>query len=86
MDIYNKIYQLIGLSCIAITFVRFEPIKVQIQKLTKFEGKIWKLAYKLLSCSTCVGLWLGLGVTFSISDACIVSVMATYISYLTSRL
>lgn len=82
----NDIYTIIGAAALASTFVQFEPIKPLINKLTTFDGKFYHLLYKLLSCSKCVGLWLGLALTQNIFDAAIISCLASYITYQTNRL
>lgn len=84
---YNpNIYLLIGIACLALTFVRFEPIQDRLKKLLTFPGKIWHLIYKVLSCPMCTGLWFGLALTQNILSASIISVLATYLSYITNRL
>lgn len=83
---YNLIYLIICLASAAITFTRFEPIQDQLKKLTLLKGKFWHQTYKLLSCPTCVGFWLGLIYTQNLFTACITSVTSTYIAYQTNRL
>ena len=83
---FNTLYTIIALACFAVTFKRFEPTQSQLIKLTALKGKLWHQIYKLLSCSMCIGLWSTLIWTQDFGLACIVSVLATYIQYLTSKI
>ena len=86
MNIYNTIYQIIAISCLSLTFVKFEPIQFFIRKIKDFPGKIYNSIYTLLSCSKCTGFWFGLILTQSLYQACIISVLTSYLSWITNRL
>lgn len=88
---FNYIILLIQLACLTVTWTSFEPLQVHFKKLLLLPGKFYKLLGKLLTCTQCFGLWMTL-IWFhelslqSILSAATVSVAATYIKYLTSKL
>lgn len=83
---YELIYKLVGVICLAVTWIKFDPFQNVFKKLLNLDGKIYGMAYTLLSCAKCVGFWLGLIITTDLIQASIISVGATYLSYLTSKI
>jgi hypothetical protein len=86
MNIYNTIFEICGISCLCLTFTRFEPIQNQLKRILQLPGKIYLLIYKVLSCPTCLGLWVGLIITQNLYEASIISVFSSYLSYITNKI
>ncbi len=83
---YEFIYRLIGLACLAVTWIKFDPIQSQIKRLLDLSGTFWHQLYSMLSCAKCVGFWAAMFVTGDLIQASVVAVLASYLTYLTSRL
>lgn len=85
-SIPDVIYTIIALTCLSITFTKFEPIQKQVRKLLKLQGKVYQLIGYVLTCPMCFALQISFLSVLDIYIACIVSVLTSLINSIINRI